>query len=62
VSGNPRPNVSFGLELSTSAHAFQFFLGNYASITPQRNNYFNKNDYTNGEFLIGFNITRLWNY
>jgi hypothetical protein len=62
VTGNPRPNISFGLELSTSAHAFQFFLGNYASITPQRNNYFNKNDYTNGEFLIGFNITRLWNY
>jgi hypothetical protein len=62
VTGNPRPNVSFGLELSTSAHAFQFFLGNYAAITPQRNNYFNRNDYTNGEFLIGFNITRLWNY
>lgn len=62
ATGNPRPNVAFGLELSTSSHAFQFFLGNYASITPQRNNYFNKNDYTNGEFLIGFNITRLWNY
>jgi hypothetical protein len=62
VSGNPRPNISFGLELSTSAHAFQFFLGNYSQITPQRNNYFNKNDYTKNEFLIGFNITRLWNY
>jgi hypothetical protein len=62
ATGNPRPNVSFGIELSTSAHAFQFFLGNYSSITPERNNLFNKNDYTNGEFLIGFNIPRIWNY
>jgi hypothetical protein len=62
TTGNPKPNISFGIELSTSAHAFQFFLGNYSSITPERNNLFNKNDYKNGEFLIGFNITRLWNY
>ena len=62
VSGNPRPNISFGLEIGTSAHAFQFFLGNYSYITPQRNHYFNRNDYKKGQFLIGFNITRLWNY
>ena len=62
-SGNPSPNISFGLELTTSAHAFQFFVGNYASITPQRNNYFNQNDPHNiSQYLIGFNITRLWNY
>lgn len=62
MSGNPKPNISFGLELSTSAHSFQIFLGNYYFITPQRNNYFNQNKYENGQFLIGFNITRLWNY
>jgi len=62
VTDNPHPNVSFGLELSTSSHCFQIFLGNYSYITPQRNNFFNQNDYTKGEFLIGFNITRLWNY
>ncbi len=62
-SGNPAPNLSFGLELSTSSHAFQFFLGNYGSITPQRNNYFNQNDpHFISQYLIGFNITRLWNY
>jgi hypothetical protein len=62
-SGNPSPNISFGLELTTSAHAFQFFVGNFASITPQRNNYFNQNDPHNvSQYLIGFNITRLWNY
>ena len=62
ISGNPKPNISFGLELSTSSHAFQIFFGNYFYITPQRNNLFNKNRYEHGEFLIGFNITRLWNY
>lgn len=61
-SNNPDPNISFGLELTTSAHGFQFFFGNYGYMTPQRNNYFNHNDYTKGQFLIGFNITRLWNY
>ena len=62
-TNNPSPNISFGLELTTSSHAFQFFLGNYGSITPQRNNYFNHNDpHYIGQYLIGFNITRLWNY
>src|SRR5436190_2909158 len=61
-SGNPHPNLSFGLELNTSAHAFQFFIGNYYNLSPQQNNMYNKNDFTDGEFLIGFNITRLWNY
>jgi len=61
-SGNPHPNISLGLELSTSSHAFQFFLGNYYFLSPQQNNMYNKYDYTEGQFLIGFNITRLWNY
>jgi len=61
-SGNPHPNISFGLELSTSAHAFQFFLGNYYFLSPQQNNMYNRYDYTEGQFMIGFNITRLWNY
>jgi len=47
-------------------------MGNYSSINPAKNNLFNTNspfnytqaDGTNvkgGKFLIGFNITRLWN-
>ncbi|BAV05838.1 hypothetical protein SAMN05421788_10823 [Filimonas lacunae] len=60
--GNAHPNISAGLELSTSGHVFQFFAGNYYYITPQRNIVFNQNDYTERQFLIGFNITRLWNY
>jgi Membrane bound beta barrel domain (DUF5777) len=58
---NPQPNLSFGIEMSTSSHSFQVFISNYNYIIPQRNNVFNQNDYKNGDFLIGFNITRLWN-
>ena len=61
-SGNPHPNLSFGLESTTSAHAFQLFAGNYYFLSPQQNNMYNTYDLTKGEFLIGFNITRLWNF
>lgn len=60
-TNNPNPNIAFGLEIGTSSHTFQVFAGNYANIIPQRNNMFNSNNYEDGEFLIGFNITRLWN-
>ena len=59
---NPQPNVSIGIEISTSAHAFQVFLTNYSSIVPQQNNVYNNKDPWSGDFLIGFNITRLWNF
>lgn len=70
---NPNPNLSFGLEFTTSSHSFQLFMGNYGLLNPQRNNLYNNNSpfaYTDvdgtkvkgGRFLIGFNITRLWNY
>ena len=59
-SSNPHPNISAGLEMSTKGHAFQVVFGNYQSILPQVNNFYNQNDYTKGQFCIGFNITRLW--
>jgi hypothetical protein len=69
VVNNPSPNISFGLEFNTSNHAFQLFLGNFFYLNPQRNNLENKNHFKNAEgnvsikqFLIGFNVTRLWNY
>lgn len=61
-ANNPHPNLSFGFETTTSAHAFQVFMGNYYGIVPQSNNVFNQNDYRNGQFVIGFNISRLWNF
>ncbi|MDH3245946.1 MAG: DUF5777 family beta-barrel protein [Saprospiraceae bacterium] len=60
---DPKGNFSFGLEFTTSAHAFQIFLGNYDDILPQRNNFFNRNDPSLvSNYLIGFNITRMWNF
>jgi hypothetical protein len=61
-TNNPHPNICFGYEVSTSTHAFQFFMGNYDGILPQYNSVYNNNDYTAGQFLIGFNITKLWNF
>ncbi len=62
TAGNPNPNISFGIEIATSSHAFQIFAGNYKGIVPQYNNFFNGNNFEDGEFIIGFNITRLWNF
>jgi len=59
---NPNPNLSAGLEINTSSHTFQILLGNYHYITPSRNNYYNHNNYKDGQWLIGFNLTRLWNF
>lgn len=73
ATNNPHPNVSFGFEFNTSNHSFQLFAGNYTLLNPQRNNLYNTNNpfgYTaadgtkvpGGQFVIGFNITRLWNW
>jgi hypothetical protein len=71
---NPNPNFSMGFEFNTSSHSFQLFFGNYDKLNPARNNLYNSNSpvkYTDkatgkevkgGRFLIGFNVTRLWNY
>jgi len=56
------PGVSLGVEFATSAHAFQLFVSNYNGIVPQKNYMFNTHDFFDGDFLIGFNITRLYNF
>lgn len=72
AENNPNPNLSFGFEFATSGHTFQLFMGNYSLLNAGKNNLFNTNapfNYTQadgtkikgGKFLIGFNITRLWN-
>jgi len=71
---NPNPNMSLGLEVNTSSHSFQVFFSNFNKLNPQQNNMYNQNnpfkEYTDAsgkehgkyQYLIGFNITRLWNY
>jgi len=58
--GTPEPGVSLGVEFSTGSHAFQVFVTNYKGIVAQKNNMFNQNNFFDGDFMIGFNITRLW--
>jgi len=55
----PLPSINFGLEIATSNHAFQIIFTNYNKIQPQENYMFNQNDFADGQWLIGFNITRL---
>jgi Membrane bound beta barrel domain (DUF5777) len=58
---NPHPNVAAGLEIATSSHCFQIIVGNCQHILPQNNALYNQNDYTKGQYLLGFNMTKLWN-
>jgi hypothetical protein len=53
----PKPNLSLGWEIGTATHSFQVFAANYSQIISQRNLVFNTNDFAEGEFLFGFNIT-----
>ena len=61
-ASQPKPGFSVGAEFATSAHEFQIFLSNYNGIVPQKNYMFNQNDFFKGDFLIGFNITRIYNF
>ena len=56
----PEPGVSLGVEFSTGSHAFQIFVTNYKGIVQQKNFMYNQNNFFDGDFMIGFNITRLW--
>jgi Membrane bound beta barrel domain (DUF5777) len=71
---NPNPSLGFGYEVTTTGHAFQFFLTNYTLLNPQNNNMYNHNNpfgytdngtntyYPGGQWVLGFNLTKLWNY
>jgi len=63
---NPNPGISFGVEFGTSAHTFQIFATNYWGIVPQENYMYNNKatglESESGQYLIGFNITRNYNF
>jgi hypothetical protein len=61
-TNNPRPNLAFGLEITTSSHCFQIIAGNCQYILPQDNAMYNQNDLSKGQYLLGFNMTKLWNF
>ncbi|OQX78889.1 MAG: hypothetical protein B6D61_04535 [Bacteroidetes bacterium 4484_249] len=57
-----KPNLSFGIEISTSTHAFQVYLTTADGILLQDVMMYNNNDWVNGDLMIGFTITRLWSF
>ena len=58
--------ISLGAEFATSSHVFQVFVTNLWGIVPQHNYMYNTNNNgingESGQFLIGFNITRNYNF
>lgn len=56
----PKSGFSIGTEFSTVGHSFQIFVSNYRGIINQQSNMFNQNDFFDGDFTIGFNISRTW--
>jgi hypothetical protein len=53
----PKPNLALGWEINTATHTFQIFVANFNKIVNQRNLLYNTNDFTKGDYLIGFNVT-----
>ncbi|MEI8280058.1 MAG: DUF5777 family beta-barrel protein [Bacteroidota bacterium] len=62
TTNNPRPDLAFGLEIITSSHCFQIIVANSQYSLPQNSAMYNQNDYSKGQYLIGFNMTKLWNF
>lgn len=63
AGNNPHAGLSLGVEFGTSAHTFQLFATNNFGIVPQKNYMYNNNDIGQiSNYLIGFNITRNYNF
>jgi len=58
------PNFGVGYEVATSTHAFQVFISTGDGILAQDNYLYNTNSVANGweDLMIGFTITRTWNF
>ena len=56
----PKSGFSIGTEFSTVGHTFQIFISNYRGIVNQQSNMYNQNEFFDGDFAIGFNISRTW--
>ncbi|NWJ51603.1 MAG: hypothetical protein HXX14_12125 [Bacteroidetes bacterium] len=53
----PESNLSFGVEMGTSTHVFQIFVTNSDYLINQYSYSLNTNKISNGDFLVGLNIT-----
>ena len=62
VTNKPFSNFGIGYQVATATHAFEVFISASNGIIPQDTYMYNNADWTKGEFRIGFNITRLWEF
>ncbi|SHF58587.1 hypothetical protein SAMN05444274_106279 [Mariniphaga anaerophila] len=62
VPPHHQSNVSFGVEIATSTHAFQIYMGNSKGIIPQDIMMWNSNKFSWENLAFGFTITRIWNF
>ncbi|HMM11680.1 MAG TPA: DUF5777 family beta-barrel protein [Bacteroidales bacterium] len=57
-----KPNLGVGWEIRTSTHAFHIYVSSADGLVPQHNAMYNQNDFTKGDLMFGFSITRLWSF
>ncbi|RIH66156.1 hypothetical protein D1164_04395 [Mariniphaga sediminis] len=62
VPKHHEPNVALGIEIATSTHAFQIYMGNSGGIIPQDVMMWNSNSFSWKNLAFGFTITRIWNF
>lgn len=62
VTNKPKANFGIGYRVATATHSFEIFITASNGIIPQDNYMYNTSDWTDGEFRLGFNITRLWGF
>ncbi len=61
-ANSAKPNFAFGYQVETSGHSFQIYITTADGILPQDIYMHNHNDWKKGDFMLGFTITRLWNF
>jgi hypothetical protein len=62
AANSSKPNFGIGYEVNTGMHSFQIYLTTASGIIPQECYMYNQNDWTKGGLMLGFTITRLWNF
>ena len=61
-ANSAKPNFGIGYQVNTGMHSFQIYLTTASGILPQDIYMNNQNDWTKGDLMVGFTITRLWNF
>ncbi len=61
-TNSAKANFGFGYQVEIPGHSFQIYFTTANGILPQDIYMNNHNDWTKGDFMLGFTITRLWNF